>query len=79
MGTRMDQARTDAAFRRTKTERVKDKTSTGAVRKLDKNGLSKQTKEAFRVYEGALDKQLRNKAMPAKGMAKGGMAKKGKK
>lgn len=76
MATRMDQARTDAAFRRTKTERVKDKTSTGAVRPLDKEGLSKETKRAFRSYGEALDKQQRSKTKPAKGMASGGMVKK---
>ena len=51
MKSRMDQAREDAAFRRTKAERVKDKISTGAVRKLDKDGLSKQTRDSFKVWD----------------------------
>jgi hypothetical protein len=76
MATRMDQAREDAAFRRTKTERVKDKISTGAVRKLDKDGLSKETKNAFRAYGETFRKQQPSKAKPAKGMASGGMVKK---
>lgn len=78
MATRMDQAREDAAFRRTKTERVKDKISTGAVRKLDKDGVSKETKNAYRAWDKTLDKRQPSKTKPAKGMASGGMVKKGK-
>jgi len=64
MGTRIDQARTDAAFRRTKAERVKDKTSTSTIRKLDKDGLSAETRKAFKAYDKAFDKQSKNKSKP---------------